>query len=173
MGILTGGEVISGGRPVFDVGLGHPLTHDGVPADGVKQVTDIDLGDSTSGTGTLTVGSFGDVSMPDDILAAAIVTAVELLDPTGKLDISITGLGTTASPWQITVNVPVEPLTFTMDDGDLEFASTVTEDTAGVLAAYADGQIALGGLVIDNATGNVYEMDGTKAQPTYTRIDTV
>ncbi len=173
MGILTGGEVISGGRPVFDVGLGHPLTHDGVPADGVKQVTDIDLGDSTSGTGTLTVGGFGDVAMPDDILAAAIVTAVELLDPLGVLDISITGLGTTVSPWQITVNVPVEPLTFTMDDGDLEFASTVAEDTAGVLAAYADGQIALGGLVIDNATGNVYEMDGTKAQPTYTRIDTV
>ncbi len=173
MSILTGGEVISGGHVAYDAGGGHPLTHDGVPADGVKQVTDIDLGDSTSGTGTLTVGGFGDVSMPDDILAAAIVTAVELLDPLGVLDISITGLGTTVSPWQITVDAPVEPLTFTMDDGDLEFASTVAEDTAGVLGAYADGQILLGALVLDNATGNVYEMDGTKAQPTYTRIDTV
>ncbi len=173
MPVITDGEVISGGHVVTDVGLGHPLTFDGVPPDGVKQVTDIDLGDSTSGTGTLTVGGFGDVAMAFGILAAAIITAVEALDPLGFLDISITGLGTTVSPWQITVDVPVEPLTFTMDDGDLEFASTVAEDTAGVLAAYADGEIALGALVLDNATGNVYEMDGTKAQPTYTRIDTV
>jgi hypothetical protein len=138
----------------------------------VKQVTDIDLGDSTSGTGTLNVPGYGTVAMAFDILAAAIITAVELLDPTGELDISITGLGTVASPWQITVDAPVAPLVFTMDDGDLEFASTVANDTTGIEGAYS-GQIILGGLVRDNATDNVYEMDGTQVQPTYTRIDTV
>jgi hypothetical protein len=171
--IISGGEVISGGHVSFDSGGEAPLTWDGVPPDGVKQVTDLDLGDSTSGAGTLTVPGYGDVAMAFDILAAAIIIAVEALDPTGVLDISITGLGTTVSPWQITVDVPVQPVVFTMADGDLEFASTVAEDTAGVQAAYHDGQIVLGALVRDNATGDVYEMDGTKAQPTYTRIDTV
>lgn len=172
MGIIAGGVVISGGHAAYDAGEGHILTYDGVPPDGVKQVTDIDLGDSTSGTGTLTVPGYGTVAMAFDILAAAIITAVEALDPTGVLDISITGLGTVASPWAVTVDAPVAPLVFSMDDGTLDNASTVANSTTGVEAPFTN-QIALGGLVKDNATGNVYEMDGTKVQPTYTRIDTV
>ena len=49
---------------------------------------------------------------------------------------------------------------------------TTTSGVDDVDGAYLDKIIA-GGLVKDNATGRVYENDGTQALPTYTRIDTV
>ena len=172
MGIISGGSIIAGGSVLEDSGAGTPLSTVGIPLDSVKQVVTLDLGDSASGTGTLTVGDYGDVTMLFSILAAAVKSGIEALDATGVLTVTITGTGAVATPWVITVDVPAGPLTFTMADGTLAAAATLVNTTPGIVGSYQD-RIALGGLVENVSTGDIYEMDGTKPLITYTRIDTI
>jgi hypothetical protein len=54
-------------------------------------------------------------------------------------------------------------------------AATLGTTTAGVtdVTGTYEGLIVAGAFVRDSATDNLYEMDGTTAVPTYSRIDTV
>lgn len=170
MGIIGNPAPISGGVVQPGTGKNTPLTTQGAPTDGVSQVTDVDLGDATEGTGTLTIGAYGDVDVDFDIGGAALVTAIEALDPNGILDVTITGDGSTATPFQITFDEPTGPITITADDGTLDESITVAEDTPGVAASYQD-QIAAGGLILDTTNDDVYENTGTINAPAFGKID--
>ena len=179
MGIIAGGNVISGGRPFYDTGKGHILTIDGVPDDGVSEIQDVDDGDATAGDFKLRVTDEGGAVMGTTDVIVFNETAANLkilLDAIPGVTVdTITGVGSVADPYVITFLAP---------GGNLALMSIVEDTTtggagagiaanqAGVLGTFAN-QIILGGLVRNNATGFTYENDGTQAVPTYTRIDTV
>lgn len=98
-----------------------------------------------------------------------------LLDAIPGVVVTVSGTGSVAVPYVITFLTPggnIPLMTIVDDTTTGGTGAGVAADTAGVLGTYAD-DIAAGGLVKNNATGFVYENDGTRAVPTYTRIDTV
>jgi len=179
MGILSGGNVISGGTPVLDAGDGHILTLDGVPGDAVAEIQDVDDGDATAGDYKLRVEAPNGALMgitpviPFNETAANVQTAVNTI-PGVTIGLP-TGVGSVADPYVITFVTPGGniPLMTIVDDTTTGGAGAqVVANQAGVAGTYAN-IISAGGLVKNNATGFVYENDGTQALPTYTRIDTV
>jgi hypothetical protein len=178
MGIISGGNVISGGTPVLDTGDGHILTIDGVPADGVSEIQDVDDGDATAGDFKLRVTGPDGVVLGTTAVIIFNETAANLkilLDAIAGLTVTVTGAGSVASPYLIVFTVPSGnfPLMEIVDDTTTGGAgASIAANTAGVSGTYAD-IISAGGLVKNNATGFVYENDGTQAVPSYTRIDTV
>lgn len=178
MPIITGGNVISGGHTLTDAGDGHPLTFDGVPTDGVSEVQDANDGDATAGDFKLQVFDAGGVllgttaAIPFNETAANVKIA---LDAIPGVTVTVTGVGSVASPYVITFTEPGGnlPLMVVFEDTTTGGAgAAVAANTAGVLGAFANDIVA-GGLVKDNATGNVYENQGTRFIPTYARVDTV
>lgn len=174
---MTGGKVISGGRPAYDAGGGHILTNDGVPTDGVAEIQDVTDGDATAGDFKLRVSDPGGAVMGTTAVIPFNETAANVkiaLDAIPGVTVTVTGVGSVASPYIITFVAPGGniPLMAIVDDTLTGGPATIAANTAGVLGTYAD-RIILGGLVKNNATGFVYENDGTQPIPTYTRIDTV
>lgn len=178
MGIIAGGHVISGGTPVLDTGDGHILTIDGVPGDGTVEIQDVDDGDATSGDYKLRVFAqngavMGTTVAIDEGVAGSVVKTA--LDAIPGVTVSVAGTGTVADPYVITFDAPGGnlPLMTIVDDTTAGGAgAAVAANQAGVAGTFAN-IVIVGGLVKNNATGNVYENDGTRAVPTYTRIDTV
>ncbi len=175
--ILAGGNVISGGEAVLDTGDGHILTLDGVPGDGVSEIQDATDGDATAGDFKLRVSDPGGAVMGTTGPIVFNETAANLkilLDAIPGITVTVTGVGSVASPYIITFLAPGGniPLMAIVDDTLTGGPATIAANTAGVAGAYAD-LVSAGGLVKNNATGFVYENDGTRAVPTYTRIDTV
>lgn len=177
MGIISGGNVISGGTPVLDTGDGQILTLDGVPGNGTAEIQNVDDGDATAGDFKLRVyhpdgsviGVTGVIAFDDN--AAAVDAALTALG----VDVSVTGTGTVADPFVVTFNAPGGdmPLMEIVDDTTTGGSGAgVTANQAGVAGAFAN-IISAGGLVKNNATGFVYENQGTQAIPSYARIDTV
>ena len=177
MSILTGGKVISGGRPVLDTGDGHILTIDGVPGDGVAEIQDVTDGDATAGDFKLRVSDPSGAVMGTTAVIPFNETAANVkiaLDAIPGVTATVAGVGSVASPYIITFAAPGGnvPLMAIVDDTLTGGPATIAANTAGVLGAFGN-IVAAGGLVKNNATGFVYENDGTRPIPTYTRIDTV
>ncbi len=172
MAILTGGNVISGGRPVLDTGDGHILTLDGVPGDGTAEIQDVSDGDATAGDFKLDLGILGRTAVIVFNETAANLKII--LDALPAVTVTITGVGSVADPYVITFAAPGGniPLMTVVDDTLTGGPATVAANTAGVLGAFGN-IVAAGGLVKNNATGFVYENTSTRAKPAYTRIDTV
>ena len=177
MAIIAGGEVISGGRPAYDAGRGHILTFDGVPVDGVAEIQDVDDGDATAGDFKLRVTDPGGAVMGTTAVIPFNETSANVkiaLDAIPGVVVTVAGAGSVADPYVITFVAPGGnmPLMAIVDDTLTGGPATIAANTAGVLGTYGY-RIILGGLVKNNATGFVYENDGTQPIPTYTRIDTV
>ena len=179
MGIITGGHVISGGTVLIDTGEGHILTIDGVPADGVAEIQDVDDGDASAGDYKLRVEQPNGALLGITTVIVFNETAANvqtILNAIEGVTVGLpTGVGSVADPYVITFVAPGGniPLMAIVDDTTTGGAGAqVVANQAGVAGAYA-GKIALGGLVKNNATGFVYENDGTQPIPTYTRIDTI
>lgn len=171
--ILSGGHVISGGQAVLDTGDGTILTIDGVPADGVAEIQDVDDGDATSGDFKLDLGILGRTAVIAEGASGATVKAA--LDALPAVTVSVAGTGTVADPWVVTFDAPggnIPLMTIAEDTTAGGAGAQVVANTAGVAGAFAN-IVSVGGLVKNNATGDVYENQGSRAAPTYVRIDTV
>lgn len=117
----------------------------------IKEVTTVDVGAASGGTWTLTVAgnTSGAINYNDN--AAAVETAVEGI--TGVTAATVTGAGTTANPWIITIDDPNGALVISGDGSSLTPSDTltVTETTAGV-----DETVKYKLYVLANTTGDVY-----------------
>jgi len=173
MAIITGGKVISGGTVLTDSGDGQILTIDGVPTDGVAEIQNADDGDATAGDFMLALAGYGTtVAILFNALAATVKAALDALP---GVSVTVTGAGSVADPYVITFDTPggnLPLMTIVNDTTTGGAGAAVAANTAGVLGTFGN-EVAAGGLVKDNATGNVYENGSTRAKPVYTRIDTV
>ena len=100
--------------------------------DAVKEVTTIDIGGALGGTWTLTVDGQTTSGIVDDAADSVVETAVEALSTVTAA--TVTGAGTIASPWIITIDDPEQSLTITGDGGNLtpDDTLTIVETTPGV-----------------------------------------
>ncbi len=129
----------------------------------VAEIESVDVGVASGGTFTLTVGGQTTGNIDYDATAAVVDTAVTLLSTV--VAVTVTGAGTIASPWLITFDDPVGPLTVTGTGTSLTPADslTLTETTPGVDAikevATVDRGSASGGTftltVGGQETGNI------------------
>ena len=100
--------------------------------DAVKEVTTIDIGGALGGTWTLTVDGQTTSGIVDDAADSVVETAVEALSTVTAA--TVTGAGTIASPWIITIDDPEQALTISGDGGNLtpDDTLTIVETTPGV-----------------------------------------
>ena len=100
----------------------------------VAEIESVDVGVASGGTFTLTVGGQTTGAIAYNATAAVVDTAVTALSTV--VAVTVTGSGTIASPWLITFDDPVGPLTITGSGSSLTPADslTVTETTAGANA---------------------------------------
>jgi hypothetical protein len=179
MSIITGGEVLTGGEHLTDSGLGRPLAWDGVPANGVSEVQDVNDGDATAGDYKLQVLDQNGAVLGTTAVIPFNETAANVkiaLDAIGGVTVTVTGTGSVAAPYVVTFTEPGGnlPLMLIVDDTTTGGAgAAVIANTAGVLGAFGN-QVAVGGLVRNIASDDdVYENQGTSAIPSYARIDTL
>jgi hypothetical protein len=119
----------------------------------IKEVLTVDVGAASGGTWTLTVAAQTSGAIDYNASAATVETAVEAI--TGVTAATVTGAGSTADPWIITIDDPAGDLTTSGDGSSLTPSDTltVTETTAGVdetvkfklyVGANTTGSVALG-----------------------------
>jgi len=110
---------------------------------GTKSVDDVDTGTHTGGTALILVDGVATVPIADGASAATVEAAVEALP--NVVAATVTGAGTDASPWRITIDDPVGPHVVTIDGTALTGGAGegVAQITPGVLPDAGAGATAI------------------------------
>ncbi len=112
-----------------------------------KEVTTIDRGTATGGTFTVTVDGQTTAPIPYNATAASVKSALELLSTVVNVSVPSSGTGTSASPWVVTFNDPIQSLSVSGDGALLTAGSlTVTETQDGLQTPVYDDAFAAVGL---------------------------
>jgi len=85
--------------------------------DGTKEVITVDIGTASAGTFTLTIGGQTTTGIAFNASAGTVETAVEALAIV--VAATVTGTGATGTPWIITIDDPITPLTLTSSGAGL------------------------------------------------------
>jgi len=123
----------------------------------VNEIVHVDFGGATGGSATLTFNGQTTAAINFDANAAAVKAALELLS--GVHVVSVTGLGTAASPWVITHS---DPINSDRNVPDMTGTDSLTGGTGLVVAVNTQGSVgpAIDVLVFDDAT-NLYSQPPT------------